>query len=263
MASENSGGDGRPSNLGTATRPTSAAQSYGSVVLGEQYQLVLHVRGDQTLDSDNKKIFPIVAALPERYNINFSSNWSAPFANTDAVSFVADKAVGNRKVLGYSLKDAITYGTNLLSKATGVSTRLKSQSIQIWEGSSPLQFSVDLVFHARTNTETDVRDKHMALLKLAAPSEHGPGGQVLMQPGPIIADQVWDQNSRKISLQVGTYLYLDNVIISSVGSDIETLCDEKGIPIAMTINIEITSFFTSFTAQDIERAFKAGRNGGL
>lgn len=248
-------------NLGTAVRPPIGAQSYGGVQLGEQYQLVLHVRGDTQLDSSGGKIFPIVAALPERYNINFSSNWGAPFSNASVTDFA--KLAGNAKYKGVSIQDAITFGTNMLSKATGVSTRLKSQSVQVWEGSSPLQFSVDLIFHARTNSDTDVRDKHLALLKLAAPTEHGPGGQVLMQPGPIIVDQAWDGNSRKISLQIGKYLFLDNVVITSVGSDVETLCDEKGNPIAMTINIEVTSFYASFTAQDIQRAFDAGRNGGV
>lgn len=254
MPSANSG-DSRPMNVGVAARPTGAMQKYAaSTGVVPQYQVVLDVRGDQTLTSDgNSKIFPIVAALPERYNLNFSSDWSSPFSNTTAADF-AGKVAG-----GGAVGEAVKFGTNMLSKAVGVSTKLKSQSVQVWDGSSAFAMSLDLIFHAKTNTETDVRDKHLALLKLTAPSETGPGGQVLVQPGPIIADQVWNEKSRKISLQLGTYLYFDNVVIRNVGSDVETLCDEKGIPIGMTINIEVTTLYASFTAQDIERAFRGGK----
>lgn len=255
MAGANSG-DSRPSNLGTAIRPTGGGKVYSaSSVIPEQYRMTLDVRGDDTLTSDGSKLFPIIAALPERYNINFSSDWNAPFSNTSATDFVKQAAGGG--VLG----DALKYGADLIGKAVGVSTRLKSQSVQVWEGSSALSFSLDLIFNAKTNSEVDIRDKHLALLKLAAPSETGPGGEVLMQPGPVIADQLWNKKSRKISLQVGTYLFFDNVIIRNVGSDVETICDEKGIPLSITINIEITTLYASFTAQDIEKAFKGARGG--
>jgi hypothetical protein len=122
-----------------------------------------------------------------------------------------------------------------------------------------MRFSLDLAFHAKTNAAADIRDKHIALLKLAAPSEWGPGGQLLMQPGPVIADLAlnsWNEKSRKISLQLGTYLFFDNVVIHSVGTDLETLCDENGTPIAMKVSLEVETFYSAFTAQDIDRAFK-------
>ena len=245
----------RATNIGSAKRPEESGYTSPRKIK-PQYQVVLDVRGDQTLLSDQSgKVFPIVAALPEHYNISLSSEWESPFANTSATDFAASFA-GNTTYKGIKIQDVISKGSELLGQATGVSTRLKSQSLKVWSGSSGVRFSLDLTFHAKTNSETDIRDKHMALLKLCAPSEHGPGGQILMQPGPIIANQIWDEKSRKISLQLGTYMYFDNVIIHSVGGDIETLCYEKGIPIAMTINIEVETFYSSFTAQDIDLAFK-------
>lgn len=253
------GNDSRPTNIGTAQRPskTASMDQYAKAHgLEPQYQVVLDVRGDQTLSSDgSSKIFPIIAALPHSYNLSLSSEWSSPFANMNLADVAAKQIFGDATFKGFSLQTLAKEGANLLGKATGVSTRLKSQSIKVWDGSSGVRFSLNLIFHANENTETDIRDKHIALLKLCAPSETGPGGQILMQPGPVIAEQMWNEKSRKISLQLGTYLFFDNVVIHSVGSDIETLCDEKGIPIAMTINIEVETFYSSFTAQDIDRAF--------
>jgi hypothetical protein len=246
----------RATNIGTASRPEQS--EYASPRdIPEQYQVILDVRGDQTLHSDgsNDKVFPIVAALPEHYNVSLSSEWESPYANGSAVDFAAQLA-GNATYKGIKVQDIISKGSELLGQATGVSTRLKGQSLKVWNGSSGVRFSLDLTFHAKKDTIRDIRDKHMALLKLCAPSEHGPGGQILMQPGPIIANQVWDEKSRKISLQLGTYMYFDNVVIHSVGSDVETLCDKNGIPIAMTINIEVETFYSSFTVQDIDKAFK-------
>lgn len=253
------GNDSRPSNVGTAQRPSATAsmdQYAKAHDLQPQYQVVLDVRGDQTLSSDgSSKIFPIIAALPHSYNLSLSSEWDTPFANMNLTEVINKKIFGDSTFAGQSLQSLANTATNLLGKATGVSTRLKGQSIKVWNGSSGLRFSLNLIFHANENTETDIRDKHIALLKLCAPSEYGIGGQILMQPGPVIAEQVWNEKSRKISLQLGTYLFFDNVIVHSVGSDVETLCDEKGIPIAMTISIEVETFYSSFTAQDIDRAF--------
>lgn len=259
MASTSSD-NGRPSNVGTASRPTAAGnKGYTSAPhIPPQYQLVLDVRGDDTLTSDGQgKIFPIVGAVPQHYNISLSSQWDAPYANTN----VFDKAAGGAAALaggrvGAGINAVRNSGAGgAIAGAFGVSTKLKSQTVQVWQGSSGLSFSFDLVFHAKTNSETDVRDKHIALLKLAAPSE-GPGG-ILLAPGPTLVDQIFE--GRKITLAIGTYIFLDNIVIKSVGTDIESLCDEKGIPIAMTINVEIESLYSSFTVQDIEKAFRGGK----
>jgi hypothetical protein len=67
-----------------------------------------------------------------------------------------------------------------------------------------------------------------------------------------------DPTSRQINLRVGKYLYLRNVVITSVSSDVDSLFDVNGIPIAMTIAVEICSFYSCFTAEDIDLMFTPG-----
>lgn len=238
------------SNPGTAIRPSEAsiaagAEYYRSIGgVHPNYQVVLDVEGDPALAKDSA--FPIVSNLPERYHIEFSASWSSPFSK----NYLGDAA----DAIGGPMAGA---ALDIASKATGISTKLKSQSVQVWEQSSPLAFSIDLIFVAKTNTIKDVRDKHRALLKLAAPSEMGEGkGQVLVQPGPVIVNTSIGANTRKISMSIGNYLYLDNVVVNSVSSDVSTLCDEQGIPMHMVINVGVSSFYACFTTQDIDRAFR-------
>lgn len=258
------GNDSRPSNVGTAQRPsaTSAMQAFDNTYqIAPQYQIVLDVRGDQTLVSDGSgaKVFPIIAALPENYNLSLSADWDSPFQNMSATDVISKGVFGDSKFKGMSLQSIASGGANLLGKAMGVSSHLKAQSLKVWNGSSGVRFNFNMVFHAQTNAKTDIRDKHIALLKLVAPTETGPGGQILTQPGPVLVDSLWNEKSRKISLQLGTYLFFDNVIIHSVGADMETLCDADGTPIAMTVALDIETFYSSFSTQDIDRAFSGAK----
>jgi len=229
-------------NVGTASQPTPSSKTLTGVV--PHYQVSLDVRGDETVGSSGKKIFPIIANLPERFNMEFSSQWDAPIARASAGD-IASAATGGAV-------SAATINAGLSGSGVGKATR--AQSFQVWESSSSMKFNIELVFRALTNSQTDVREKHIALLKLTAPSE-GPGG-ILLPPGPNIREQIIDgPTSRIITMYLGRYLKLENVIIDSVSSDIACLFDKDGIPQSMTISIGVSSFYTSFTTTDIDRMF--------
>jgi hypothetical protein len=240
-------------NQNTAAPPVpgSTMNRYKTQQVSRNYQVRLEVRGDQQLLKTGGKIFPIIANLPERYNMDFSSSWSSPFARSD-ISSVAGSLAGQKYG---AAAQAITGGAlNVL----GISSRLKSQSIQVWDSTSPMTFSTQMIFNAQTDSMSEVKERHRALLKLCAPSE-GPGG-VLFQPGPTVAGAVRDaisfsENSRQIDMYIGNYLKLENVVINSVSSDVSTLCTADGIPLNMTINISVSSFFSSFTSEDIDKMF--------
>lgn len=234
-------------NIGNANRPSEATvkagEAYSNSIAGvpPNYQVILDVSGDETLKG-SKSVFPLVANLPERYHIDFSSQWSSPFSK-NYVQELANKAG--------PITGAIA---SIGQQVTGIQTRTRSQSVQTWESSSPLTFSIDMIFVAKTNTEADIKKKHLALLKLCAPSELSSG--VLMQPGPVMLDVGTGAGGRKISMTLGNYLFLDNIIITAVSSDVSTLCDEQGIPMHMIINVGIASFYACFTTNDLDRAFK-------
>lgn len=210
-----------------------------------QYQIVLDVQGDEAL-LQGVKVFPIIAALPERYNLSFSSQWDAPFSNKS----MAEAAAG----IGGKVGAIISGGLEAGSAAGVIGSRNKYQLAQVWQSSSPVSFNLDFVFNAKTNTRDDILLKHVALLKLAAPSDIGAG--VLAAPGPNLVSS--NISGRRITLYLGTYIKMEDVIVESVSSDVQTLCGADGIPHSMTINVELKSFFAGVTTQEIEKMFKLG-----
>jgi hypothetical protein len=233
-----------PENINTAVRPTNVKVKQNAAGLeagiAPQYQLILNVTGDSGIGG-SKAGFPIVAALPERYNLSMSSEWDTPFAN---------KSIGDN-FGGGTLGGLIDVGMGAL----GVGTRDKYQMAKVWQSSSGISLNLDFVFNAKTNTYRDVMNKHLAMLKLVAPTELWKG--MLGSPGPHLLGKSGDTEGRNITLQLGKYLLLDNMIVRSVSSDIQTLCGKDGIPHAMTINAELETFWSAVTAQDLEKYFIA------
>jgi hypothetical protein len=209
-----------------------------------QYQVVLDVTGDDRGIIEGKSVFPIIASLPERYNISLSSQWDSPFANKS----IAGGVFG---------ENAVSAGIDVLSGTLGVGTRNQYQLAQVWQSTSPLTFNLDLVFNAVTNTKKDIMYKHLSLLKLVAPSlAPGAVGGMLNAPGPnLVASKL---QGRNCSLQLGLYIKMDNIIVKSVSSDVQTICGADGIPHSMTINIEVESFYAGMTTQDIDKMFLGG-----
>lgn len=232
-------------NINTAVVPAVAIRP---TVQNTAYQVELDVRAPSNYMkrlTNGQKIFPIVANLPERFNMNLSSQWDSPFAKSlaqtagDAVGGAAGAAISN------------------LPGVAGVADKLKAQTIQVWQASSPMSFSIDFVFNAQESTETEIRKRHIALLKLVAPTEMGEGlaGNVLAAPGPTVIGAAFG-DSRRISMRVGKYMYLEDIIVKSVSADLVSKFDENGIPISMTCNVDVESFYSFFTTQDIDKMFQ-------
>ena len=219
-------------NANVATPPGNVTPIQNTYALSSgitpQYQVILSVGGDEKLNGDT--IFPIVAALPERYNISLSSNWDAPFSNKS----IGDYAEGTK--FGAGKGAAI----DQLSSVLGIGTRDKYSLAQVWQSTSPLSFNLDFVFHVKTNTRLDIRAKQIVAGRLSA-------------PGPNLISKA--VSGRNITLQLGTYIRLDNIIVTSVSSDVQTLCGQDGIPHSVSINVEFQSFFAGMTTDDLESIF--------
>ncbi len=234
------------SNINTAQAPGQPPKSPTGV--NDRYLVTLDVQGNESLDTSGRRIFPIVANLPERFNMQFASQWDSPFARTslsDAASAATKGAVSSETIAG-------------VAGAFGIGRLNKYQTAQVWQSSSAMSFEIEMVFRAINNSATDVRDKHIALLKLAAPSLIA--GGLLHAPGPTLAGKTSSSidvgNSREITLTLGRYLKLRDVVITSVSSDVTCLFDADGIPQAMTIALGVQSFFACFTTDDIDGMFK-------
>jgi len=222
------------SSVGTATPP--AATYNSKPVISDLYTVRLTIRDDDTINGG--KPYTIIANLPERWHTSMSAQWSTPFARSD-LSQLAGRAAS---------------AVEAASALSGISTRLKPSTVQVWESSSEMTFSMDLAFVAYADAGKEIREVHRNLLKLVAPSEIA--GMVLRSPGPTPLNALSNSiglSGRRISLELGRYLMLEDVIIKSVSCDMPSMFEKNGIPISMTASLEISSYFSCFTTNDIDK----------
>jgi len=235
-------------NIGSAVRPDNG---YSVPATSQHYDVLLEVFGDEALikptGSSARKIFPIRAHLPERFHMELSSQWGQPFAQASAGGAADGLVAGSGQFVDAALG------------AAGIGNKTKSQHVHVWESTSPLQMNLDLVFYANENTEREVKERQLALLKLAAPTSEG---EVLKAPGPRLINNQPNgaTEGRRIAVYIGSYLYFESVVITSVGTDVVTLLDENGIPIAMTINLGFMTYNGCITGEDLEKIFYAGQS---
>lgn len=213
------------------------------------YQIVLDVEDTRLLDSAGGKLFPMVANLPEKFSFGMGSQWSTPF---DKANEIVEAAADRAGIVGSAAKAGMA--------ATGTTFKSKATSAQVWQSSDPMTFSIPFVFVANKNPITEVRDKIRALLKLVAPTELTNAGIGLSAPGPTIAGQAADgfgfsKDSRKTTLIIGRLLTLSPIIITSVQCDMDAIFHSSGAPMFATVNVEVQSFFSCFTTNDIDAMF--------
>jgi hypothetical protein len=169
--------------------------------------------------------------------MQFGSTWDTPYDKSFSEQLAAK---GFNKLAG--LTEAVT-------NITGAANRSKFMTAMVWKSGQPLSLSFPFVFAATSNTEKDVLDKFRFLSKLVTPQETESG--LLKSPGPTIADQLRALEGINIQCRVGNFIYLDNVVIESVDSNIDFILDKNGKPMYMTLNVAIKTFYT-LTKTDID-----------
>lgn len=105
----------------------------------------------------------IKAYLPENFQMSFSSSFDQPFAQ------------------GFIQNDMVKNVANL----AGYSVTSQAMTVHIWQGSSPVEFSLTMVFLAEDDPIEDVVKKVATLVKLERPGMTKTGG-LLLPPGPRI-----------------------------------------------------------------------------
>jgi len=171
--------------------------------------------------------------MPEEVQLAFQSDYEPVFAN-----------VLNQGTIG---------AFNAMSRATtGISASLKASTRQLWISSSPIDISMQLVFDAHNSAQVDVMEKIEKLSRWVQPTRWGPS---LNSPGPsILAPE-----SNKMTVRMGRFLYLTDVILISVSNAIPVLPDQYGKPIAATVEVQMKSSLT-MDADDVKEMFN---NGGI
>lgn len=227
------------------------------------------------------KNIEVAAWLPANFSLDIKSDYDTPFAQS---------AVGN-EVLKMGLG------------ASGISAVNQSMTMQVWQGSAPIEFELQLQFVAESNTWNDVIKPIQDLMALASPSDDGPGG-LYQSPGPNIdwsavgkalkdavtslgvdssgftsTDSKGNKQSsgtvfksindalkkmdNKISVQIGNFLYLDEVVVLGVSQQYDTQFDVEGGAMRASVTVSFRTFYTP-TIRDLKRYFinKGPQSGG-
>lgn len=229
-----------------ADGPPSVTSTVAISDVDAAYKIILDVRGDESVDTGGNKLFPMEAAMPEKFSLSMSANWDTPFNKFNEAL--------EGKVSGGGVPGAV----GALLQSVGQTVKFKQASAQVWQSSSPMTFSIPFIFVAVNDPVKDVVAKVKALLKLVAPSEKA-GGR-LAAPGPTLGGQAIDAmgiapDSRQVSISFGKFLRLSPAIITSVNADLDSIFGVSGAPMFAAVNVEVTSFYTSVTTQDIDKMF--------
>lgn len=188
--------------------------------------------------------------LDETFALSMGSQWAAPFENVlqEAINAGATAVGIGGKTQGFA---------SLAATAFGIRAKNKYTSAQIWQSSDPMEITVPFTFIANTDPATEVRDKVKKLLMTCAPSE---AGGLLAAPGPTLAGAI--TGGRDIKLQIGKFITLTPCVIKDVQVQFDSVIGELGIPLRAKVNVQICSWYSCFTVQDIEGMFSSGRQGG-
>lgn len=224
----------------TASAPVNDYKTVWNIA--DEYIVTLSVGGEGGLSTS------ISTSIDETFSINLGSQWSAPFENIiqEGVDSVAGQGF---KTKAGKAANGVKYGSQIF----GIPAKSRYTSAQVWQGSDPIQLSIPFTFVAVNDAKTDVKDKVLTLLKMVAPSE---AGGMLFAPGPTIASKIL--GGRSITLRIGTFLELKDCIITDVQCQFDNVIGVDGIPLRAKVNVDIKSFYSCFTVNDLDDLFKNG-----
>lgn len=197
-------------------------------VIGSIYRARMYTRSG-SIDVDTP--------LPETFPLNLETSWDTPF--NQPISSMG----------GQSLQAGATAVTGV----TGQTTSTKWLSGAVWTQGSAITMTIPFVFQAYSDPVKEVLEPMRDLMKMVAPSE-GTGG-LLKAPGPHgLSTSNSSLGGEYIIVEIGKFLKLEPVVITAVNEEFDTQFDAKGNPIAVTISVDIQSFWT-VTQQDIDKFF--------
>lgn len=128
----------------------------------DPYRILIQQNKYGTGESD--KLVQIVGWLPEQVTFDVSSSYEAPYAQG---------ANQTLPIIGQ------------LARALGVNLTTQAMTVQVWQGSSDINFQIPIVFQAEQDAYQDVIKPILDLLKLTVPIDNANGG-LLETPGPHI-----------------------------------------------------------------------------
>lgn len=135
----------------------------------------------------------------------------------------------------------------------GLSISSQAMTAQIWQGTQPIEMSLELEFVADSDPTSQVSEPIQKLLQMTMPSKGF--GPVLAPPGPKYVSSIdWKAfepakrgAEKQISIDIGRFLFFDNVVIESVNTTFHSMMHKSGVPLRATCSISFKTFFVQLS----------------
>jgi len=200
----------------------------------------------------NKNGSPVVPGVPmileEDITLSLSSEFSPLFGG------------GDNKIL------RILETSGRISKGAfgvGFSTKFKQFGLQVWRSTDPLSFQATVGFYVnkeRADAFNQVYKPIMTLAQIPLPDALASG--ILVPPGPTEVDLIDKSQNDIYSLEIGSMLRIDQIIIKKAEPTLSTETDNFGYPIWGKIALDIQSVFTA-TKNLVDPGRFAGFDGSV
>lgn len=185
----------------------------------------------------------IIAAVPERIDLAVTSSWENQLPSSlkeiSPMAGIAGQKIG-----------AATGAISNVLNVYGFNAVVQSFTRQSWISSSPVEINLPLIFDMETDAFIDVVTPVNQLQQLVLPWRVSPDSDILMPPGPAIADP----DRGKVSIRIGRFLYIDSVIVVSAAPTFSMRLSSSGHPIAADVNVTIRTTETP-ARDDLDRMY--------
>jgi len=193
--------------------------------------------------------------LPETFEFSITSEYDTPYASGLVDNEMAKNAL----------------------RAFGVSTTTQAQTAQTWQGSSPIDITIPMMFMADSDPIREVKEPILNLLKLAtARALEGDtlgSARVLVSPGPKRTLSINNERGEttlvskaqslvksyklndQIRLDIGNAWTFKSVVITNVSNTYDTIFDVDGNPLKASVNVSFRTYFTPLQ-DDLDAIFR-------
>lgn len=191
----------------------------------------------------------VKARIPDKIDFAVRSEWSHLFPNPS--SSIA----------------------NFAAAFFGITSSTEVATMQVWQGTTPIEIRLDLEFVAEYNAEVEIVDNIKKLSKMVLPKrgsseDSSPGGiplpsALLRAPGPRVdikdipfnlTDINFSPDSDVITVDIGEFLRFRGVIMRSLAIEFDGSMLRTGHPIKARCQVEFSTFFV-VVAESFDRLF--------
>lgn len=215
--------------------------------------------GYQGLDVPEEYIVEILDRRPATY---VESQGTGVYKGTSKYKFkkyvtiraLLQHDVGIKTTAQWSSLTAANFAPKMIAEVTqliaGRALVTKWGSRQIWMGTSPLDFTLNLRFEAINDTEKEVLAPCRELQRMILPYTRGKYGDktLMLPPGPLATGGIRKalglsaDEGEIISIRIGKLLRMNKVIIREVDHTIMNRWEEGGNPVSANVAIHFQTY---------------------